>query len=96
VTLVTPLALVTKVVIPVDVDEDELSEPPPPQEMSIAADPSNKLNTRPVLVNILEQTVLHVALNIFLNLNFISIPWGLCLFVKFIFYLDRFRLFLSP
>jgi hypothetical protein len=37
-----------------DVDVDALSDPPPLQDTNATEEPRNKLNTRPVLVNILE------------------------------------------
>ncbi|QKM60158.1 hypothetical protein [Polynucleobacter arcticus] len=79
VTLLTPLALVTKVVISVDadVDVDELSDPPPPQDTNIAADPRHKLKIRPVLVHTSERTVLHASLNISIAFNFTCIPQAL-------------------
>ncbi|CAM3727805.1 hypothetical protein [Polynucleobacter arcticus] len=75
-TLLTPLTLVTKVVISVDADEDvdELSEPPPPQDANIAADPMDKLNTKPVVVNTLERAILHASLSGAIVLNFIFTP----------------------
>ena len=77
VTLLTPLTLVTKVVISVDVDVDELPDPPPPQDTNIAAEPRNTLNTRPVLENTLRETLLHVSLSDSIDFNFIFIPWAL-------------------
>jgi hypothetical protein len=59
------------------VDEDELPDPPPPQETNIAEDPRHKLNTRPVLVNTLEKAILVGSFSGLITLNFISIPWAL-------------------
>ena len=50
VTLLTPLALVTNVVICVDVDADELLSPPPPQATKITAEVIIKLKAKPILL----------------------------------------------